>query len=62
MRYTYKTEQTKVGQIPRARSDVTANPSVLSFSNGCALILEPEALENVCMMIIHYLNMNKIKK
>ena len=28
-----------------------------SFSNVCALILQPETLENVCRMIIHYLNM-----
>ena len=30
----------------------------LSFSNGCALIPQPEALENVYRVIIHYLNMN----
>ena len=52
MIYTHKTEQTKV-----AGSDVTARPNVLNFSDGCALILQPELLEYVCRMIIHYLNM-----
>ena len=27
---------------------------MISFSNGCALIPQPEALENVSRVIIHY--------
>ena len=49
MRYTHKTEQ--------PRSVVTACFSLLSFSNGCALILQAETLENVCRVKIHYLDM-----
>ena len=40
-----------------AGSDVTACLHMISFSNGCALIPQPEALENVFRAIIHYLNM-----
>ena len=40
-----------------ARSDVTALPHMIRFSNGCALIPQPEALENVSRVIIHYSNM-----
>ena len=46
-------------RVPRGRRrrDVTARPHVISFSNGCTLIPQPEALENVSRVIIHYLNM-----
>ena len=30
-----------------------ARPNMLNFSNGCALIPQSVALENVCRMIIH---------
>ena len=29
---------------------------MISFSNGCALVPQPEALENVGRVIIHYSN------
>ena len=44
-------------QAKWAGSDVTACPHMISFSNGCALIPQPEALENVSRVIIHYSNM-----
>ena len=40
-----------------AGSDITARPYVISYFNGCALIPQPEALENVSMVILHDLNM-----
>ena len=40
-----------------AGSDVTARPHTISFSNGCAIIPQPEPLENVSRVIINYLNM-----
>ena len=40
-----------------AGSDVTACPHMISFSNGCALIPQPEGLGNVSRVIIHYFNM-----
>ena len=40
-----------------AGSDATARPHVISFSNGCALNPQTEALENVSRVIIYYLNM-----
>ena len=49
----HRAEQSGPDQI-----DVTARPHMISFSNGCALITQPEALENVSKGIIHYLNMN----
>ena len=39
-----------------AGSDVTARLHVISFSNTCELIPQPEVLENVSRVIIHYLN------
>ena len=51
LRYTHKTEQNKVGRIRCY--------NVLSFSNGCALILQPEALENICRMKKYYLNIKQ---
>ena len=47
----YQSEQSGPDQILLPVSHM------ISFSNGCALIPQPEALENVSRVIIHYSNM-----
>ena len=56
MNYCRFIELSKVGRI-RCYCPPPPPPHVISFSNGCALIPQPEALENVSRVIIHYLKM-----